>query len=991
MDWTGGQPFLVQKLCQLVLGMPDPIGASGEAVAIEQLVRSRILENWESQDSHEHLKSIQKRLLPEGEEQRSGRRLGLCQQIVQQGEVAADESPEQTELRLTGLVVKRQGKLQIYNRIYAELFNLSWFDQALAKLRPYGNELNAWVASNRQDESRLLRGQALQEALIWASERSLGDEDYRFLNASQEVEKRVVEEENCILEGARLKAETKTRKANRRLIWSSLIAIALIGLAWFGFITTQQAANASIEQARQKVTILEQKANTLEQKASTLEQKAERAERDRLAARKDVEIATAEREKAQTQADEATIERNKAKRETESAKQATALAERQKIEAQGLSEQAKAEQQRAQAEAREAQIRRDQALRDLGIALEGSGYERNGLRITQRYQLATLDNLVEVMKSGQWLKQQVQDGRPLKDYPAISPIFALQTILGSNTRLRNQLELRQPPERIFSVSYSPDQKHLATGSDTGTIRFWTKSGQPLHHWSTGSAQVLGISFSPDQKHLATATSDGMIKLWDLQGKLTGQWEAHASAVKSVSYSPDGQLLATGGQDGTVKIWTLSGEKQHEWQAYPAVGLVAWDVVPLGVSVRFNPRDRNQLVTAAKDQPVQLWSLSGQLQGDGFSNPHAYGISFSPDGRQLAISGSILDLLGNSLMTYNPNLELDADGPYDNNYAADVSFSPDGKRLITTNTINASIWDLEETSGASEIERSWIAHEGIAWRVYFSPDNQHIATWGDSATGTPRPRIARIWDLSGNKIAEFTNVSSINFDQKGEFLAIGYQNGHIQIWDGSGQRQRTLEWSAHPLQAIGSVSFSPDSQRLLTSGNDRMIRIWDISSKPTPKLLTEWAGSAYAIFSPDGQYIAAIKASGLASGLVLWDLEGQPLAEWRTHNVTRSWIFSPDGQRIATAGDDYVSPVRLWDLSGKELLRIFPHDARNNRIEQASFSPDGQLLATAGIDGTAQLWTLSGLKFAQFAPYGVNGGPWIRSVSFSPDGQFGVAE
>ncbi|MBW4642511.1 MAG: WD40 repeat domain-containing protein [Goleter apudmare HA4340-LM2] len=449
-----------------------------------------------------------------------------------------------------------------------------------------------------------------------------------------------------------------------------------------------------------------------------------------------------------------------------------------------------------------------------------------------------------------------------------------------------------------------------------------------------------------------------------------------------------------------RLLFLAEKKQHEWQAYPEwqeppeKRFVDSHVVPLGVSVRFNPKDRNQLVTALNGKEMKRWSISGQLQGiipnlktNNESDPNlvAYGISFSPDGKRLAISGRILDLSGKRLITYNPNLQGDVPGLYDNNYAADVSFSPDGKRLITTNTVKAVIWDLAEKSGSSETERSWSAYpefeqSGVRWwQVYVSPDKQHIATWGEK-------RIARIWDLFGKKIAEFKNVTSINFDRKGEFLAIGYQDGDVEIWDSSGKRQRILQWSAHSRQLVTSVSFSPDNQRLLTAGYDNMIRIWDISGKSTPKILTQWAGSGYAIFSPDGQRIAGI-IPGFANGIAIWNLQGNKLAQWRTHYVTRSLIFSPDGKRIATAVDDYVATVRLWDLSGKELLRISANDNRNARIEQVSFSRNGQLLGTAGLDGTAQLWTLSGLKVAQFAPYGVNAGPWIRSVNFTPDGKF----
>jgi hypothetical protein len=126
------------------------IASGSEAELIEGLVRSRLIENWESQDEPEHLRTIRDRILRD--EQRAGRRLGLYQQIVQQGEIASEDSSEQMELRLSGLVVKQLGKLRVYNRIYELVFNPSWVEQALADLRPYAEVLEAWLASERQDD-----------------------------------------------------------------------------------------------------------------------------------------------------------------------------------------------------------------------------------------------------------------------------------------------------------------------------------------------------------------------------------------------------------------------------------------------------------------------------------------------------------------------------------------------------------------------------------------------------------------------------------------------------------------------------------------------------------------------------------------------------------------------------------------------------------------------------------------------------------------------
>jgi CHASE2 domain-containing sensor protein len=198
LHWTGGQPFLTQKVCKLILTAESPIPEGKEAEWVEQLVLLRVIESWESQDEPEHLRTIRDRILRD--EQRAGRRLGLYQQILQQGEIAADDRPEQMELRLSGLVVEQgvgarhtSPVLRVYNRIYESVFNQRWVDKTLADLRPYAEAITVWLASHCQDKSRLLRGQALQDALVWAASQSLSAQDYQFLAASQELDKREIQ------------------------------------------------------------------------------------------------------------------------------------------------------------------------------------------------------------------------------------------------------------------------------------------------------------------------------------------------------------------------------------------------------------------------------------------------------------------------------------------------------------------------------------------------------------------------------------------------------------------------------------------------------------------------------------------------------------------------------------------------------------------------------------------------------------------------------
>ena len=120
LDWTGGQPFLTQKVCKLV----SKYGQAYSENIVSNVVQEKIIENWEGQDEPEHLKTIRDRLLYSSKNKY--KLLELYYRILQEGAINDQNLPEYTELRLTGLVVKQNTKLKVYNRIYAEVFNLEW-------------------------------------------------------------------------------------------------------------------------------------------------------------------------------------------------------------------------------------------------------------------------------------------------------------------------------------------------------------------------------------------------------------------------------------------------------------------------------------------------------------------------------------------------------------------------------------------------------------------------------------------------------------------------------------------------------------------------------------------------------------------------------------------------------------------------------------------------------------------------------------------------
>ena len=142
LNWTGGQPFLTQKLCWLIVTTDVFIAPGTEAQTVEQLVRMWILDHWEFQDEPEHLRTIRDRILRNARS--SERLLKLYQQILKRGKIAAQNSHEHLELRLSGLVSQQQGSLVVKNRIYQAVFDLNWVRQQLKALSESAALLPLW-------------------------------------------------------------------------------------------------------------------------------------------------------------------------------------------------------------------------------------------------------------------------------------------------------------------------------------------------------------------------------------------------------------------------------------------------------------------------------------------------------------------------------------------------------------------------------------------------------------------------------------------------------------------------------------------------------------------------------------------------------------------------------------------------------------------------------------------------------------------------------
>ncbi|MCT7957327.1 AAA-like domain-containing protein [Laspinema palackyanum] len=892
--WTGGQPFLTQKLCQMIASQSRDNYLELTPGFINSLVETNLIENWKGNDEPEHFKTICDRLLYS--EQRVGRLLGLYQKILLHSEedktslgfaqIAADDSPEQTELILTGLIEKREGILQIKNPIYQKIFNFDWVANQLANLRPYSQAIDAWIVSGYQDKSWLLRGKALRDILDWSQGKSLSNLDYQFLAASQELDRqetqRTLEAERLQEVEARLELEQRHLKRQNLLL--GIVSVAMIIASSLGVFAYQQYQQTAISELR-AITLSSEALFASNKSFNSLLQAIKGKERSKQFKNLD-----------------SALEKN-----IDAALWQVILS-----------------------------IQESNRLTGHTAAVLAVDYSPDGQEIVT----AGVDGTLKLWKRDGTLIKTLTGHQAVVRVVKFSPNGKFIASSGDDKTVkiwkRNGTLLSSVQANtsgIWSLDFSPDGEQVISGGSDSTVEAWNSQGELVRRFEGDTTGIRAMAFSPDGQIVAAGKIDNTIQLWNADGTKLRELIGHPGPIYAIAFSPDNTLLASGTVDGMINIWTREGTLLHTVKAHEATVK----------ELRFSP-DSSILASVSWDKTLKLWkrdgSLISTLQGH---DAAIWGLAFSPDGEEIASAGADnVAILWKTKSIFQQQLYAL------NGLVRGLSLSADGKVIGTSGSDKAfHLWQLDGTK-----LRTVEGHTAAVVNIDFHPTQEIIASVSEDKTlkiwkldGTllqsfdnaNAALLSVDWDFDGERIAagdangviwlwsrkqgfikpltgHTAPTWSVEFSPDGQLLASASNDSTIRLWNPSGQLLKTL--NGHDA-AVWKVTFSPDGEMIASGSGDMTAKLWQ-KDGTLIKTLTGHTAAVWGIdFSPDGSLIAT---SSIDETIKIWTREGVLLTTLTGHQAgIRAVAFHPTRPILISVADEQV--MTIWHLD--RLLNIDP--------------------------------------------------------------------
>jgi WD40 repeat protein len=458
--------------------------------------------------------------------------------------------------------------------------------------------------------------------------------------------------------------------------------------------------------------------------------------------------------------------------------------------------------------------------------------------------------------------------------------------------------------------------------------------------------------------------------WDTAaGVVTAELAATGALAAGPVTSPEGGFVAFAEAGASlIRVWSLADGR--ETARIAAAGEVARLALGAGGGLA---------AVADRNYVVRVWrsaenTLLAELAHDG---PVLH-MAFDPTGRWLATLDEEREIRVWPLdpPAVRPVLLRTADLP------GEFGFASDGRRFaVHAPHRSYEVWSLPDAVPIGPVIRHGRAlgdGPGAGGRLPMAADGRRLVTGAGSGT-------VRVWrlDEEGAPAALPRIAPVVALSPAGTQLAAGLADGRVTLRDPGRTAELPPVAGEQPRHGgpVTALAFSPDAGRVVSVGSDGSVLSWDVASRrQLGGLFHHGSGRVRDIdVGPDGRLLVTAGELGAKA----WDAEsGMPGVPLGPGRVVTAVALGPAGLRAftGTPGGD----VEAWDVATGERLWVAGLDGPADVL---AVSADGRRIAAAGAGGQVRIWELfgTGVSRATRLP-----GPVI-GLAFAPDGSALVAQ
>ncbi|GEM_PF-3332537 len=427
-----------------------------------------------------------------------------------------------------------------------------------------------------------------------------------------------------------------------------------------------------------------------------------------------------------------------------------------------------------------------------------------------------------------------------------------------------------PNEVIVEARISKDGKMLAIATLYDyTIWLWSKNGELIETLKGGGDRVTGIAISPDGELLVSGHGSGSLRVWNIKA---GKREATRTVdipevipVGGLSFSHDLKYLAGGSWDNTVYLWALEGGISKGGFLWKKSG--SNDYTEVQTRVLFGKKG-SYIASSHNGNPIRLWNVSGKLIHIFFGQKkYITDYTFSNDDRFIAVSYMGEDgTNGIQLWTVEGDMVDTFVTGGEEIYS--IAFSKDNRMLAGGGFGKVWLFSLEgrmkllpplKTDSKDEVHSTVFNEDGSIVSIGYPPEYRR---------GSVK---CRIWNREGKLVREFVvlppvkggmeylYVSAVSND--GKYIAVPTVDRALLVWSSDDKLVRSLEGCT---DVISGLAFSEDGGFLAAGSKNGEIRIFNISTGDSIRLMAFASGNWLVVHDKSGRYDGSSGSENLIS-------------------------------------------------------------------------------------------------------------------------------